>query len=196
MDQKFTGIIQQWLDTPDTERDYVLGALYLLKLTGNHVMHNNYIAKIDNDTTRRAIEYNLQKYYNFRIAQLTHEQVEEMARKAEKIADELHLGDTEEKSGEEDNTNEDGKQKAWKPGKRDDHDSLPEEIAACYVENLDVLRRMREIHLQLRFLSGLGPTKEICPDSDRYPFLKELIALDNQYHSNWDRYDHFVNGQE
>ena len=190
MDQKFTGIIQQWLDTPDTERDYVLGALYLLKLTGNHVMHNNYIAKIDNDTTRRAIEYNLQKYYNFRIAQLTHEQVEEMARKAEKIADELHLDEAEK------NEEEDGKRKTWKPGKRDDHDQLPEEIAACYVENLDVLRRMREIHLQLRFLSGLGPTKEICPDSDRYPFLKELIALDKQYHSNWDKYDHFVIGQE
>ncbi|WP_407403666.1 hypothetical protein [Sodaliphilus sp.] len=192
MDQKFTGIIQQWLDTPDTERDYVLGALYLLKLTGNHVMHNNYIAKIDNDTTRRAIEYNLQKYYNFRIVQLTHEQVEEMARKAEKIADELHFDDEEEKSGEEDNADEDGKQKSWKPGKRDDHDELPEEIQALYVENLSLLRQMRELHLELRHLSGMGSNKSVCQDSDRYPFLKELIACDKKYHDNWKQYDQYV----
>ena len=48
---------------------------------------------------------------------------------------------------------------------------------------------MRELHLQLRKLSTANVT---CPDSERYPFLKELIALDKQLHENWDRYDHFV----
>ncbi|MDE5843677.1 MAG: hypothetical protein K2H35_08090 [Muribaculaceae bacterium] len=35
-------------------------------------------------------------------------------------------------------------------GKRVDHDSLPDEIKAKYVENLSLLQRMRELHLRLR----------------------------------------------
>ena len=76
-----------------------------------------------------------------------------------------------------------------KTGKRDDHDSLPDEIKAKYVENLSILQRMRELHLKLRSLSlDTAP----CPDSERYPFLKELIELDKKMHANWEEYDHFV----
>ena len=76
-----------------------------------------------------------------------------------------------------------------KTGKRDDHDSLPDEIKAKYVENLSILQRMRELHLKLRSLS-LDTVP--CPDSERYPFLKELIDLDKKMHANWEEYDHFV----
>lgn len=78
----------------------------------------------------------------------------------------------------------------FRKGKRADHDQLPEEIQARYVENLDLLRRMRELHLRLRSLSI---EQVSCPDNERYPFLKELIALDKQLHENWNVYDHFVN---
>ncbi len=74
-------------------------------------------------------------------------------------------------------------------GKREDHDSLPDEIKAKYVENLSLLQRMRELHLRLRSLSLDNAT---CPDSERYPFLKELISLDKKLHSNWEAYDHYV----
>jgi len=33
-----------------------------------------------------------------------------------------------------------------------------------------------------------------CPDSERYPFLKEIIALDKKRVENWDIYDHFIIG--
>ena len=76
-----------------------------------------------------------------------------------------------------------------KTGKRIDHDSLPDEIKVKYVENLSILQRMRELHLKLRSLSlDTAP----CPDSERYPFLKELIELDKKMHANWEEYDHFV----
>jgi len=55
-------------------------------------------------------------------------------------------------------------------GKRSDHDQLPEDIQAKYVENLSLLQRMRELHLRLRTMSTEDST---CPDSERYPFLKE-----------------------
>jgi hypothetical protein len=76
----------------------------------------------------------------------------------------------------------------WKSGKRADHDTLPSEIQALYVENASIMKRMRELHLKLRTLSGAEAT---CPDSDRYPFLKEIITLDKQYHNNWKLYDSY-----
>jgi hypothetical protein len=81
----------------------------------------------------------------------------------------------------------------FRKGKREDHDRLPDEIQACYVENLSLLQQMRELHLHLR---NLSLDNAPCPDSDRYPFLKELIRLDKKMHENWDRYDHYIISDE
>ena len=37
IDHKFTEKIKQWLEKPEDERDYSVGALYLLKLSGGCV---------------------------------------------------------------------------------------------------------------------------------------------------------------
>ena len=177
-ENKFTELIKQWLDTPADERDYTVGALYLLKLSGNQIMYRNIMA----NPSRKAefIEYNIRKYYNFRVQALTHAQVEEMQKQVDVIAQE-HFSLEEESPA-----------KDFKKGKREDHDSLPDEIQALYVENLSIVQRMREVHLKLRSLSTDNAT---CPDSERYPFLKELIELDKRLHSNWEQYDHFVGTQ-
>ena len=177
-DNKFTELIKQWLDTPADERDYTVGALYLLKLSGNQIMYRNIMA----NPSRKAefIEYNIRKYYNFRVQALTHAQVEEMQKQVDVIAQE-HF------SLEKNNPAKD-----FKKGKRDDHDDLPDDIQALYVENLSIVQRMREVHLKLRSLSTEDST---CPDSERYPFLKELIELDKRLHSNWELYDHYVGTQ-
>lgn len=174
MDHKFTEQIKAWLETPAAERDYTVGALYLLKLSGNKIMYMNLVAALDR--RHDVIEYQLQKYYNFRVAALTHAQVEEMAAQVETIvAEHIPLAA---KADE-----------APAKGKREDHDALPDEIKACFVENLSILQRMRELHLRLRSLSLETAT---CPDSERYPFLKELISLDKKLHANWEKYDHYV----
>ena len=173
MDHKFTQLIKQWLETPSDQRDYSVGALYLLKLSGNQIMYRNIIAQLDR--RHDFVDYQIQKYYNFRVQALTHAQVEEMQQQVDVIvAEHISLAA---------NADE------HKTGKRDDHDSLPDEIKAKYVENLSILQRMRELHLKLRSLSlDTAP----CPDSERYPFLKELIELDKKMHANWEEYDHFV----
>ena len=178
LDNKFTELIQKWLETPTDERDYAVGALYLLKLSGNQIMYRNIMA---NPTSKAEfIEYNIRKYYNFRVQALTHYQVEEMQKQVDVIAKE-HFSLEEESPA-----------KDFKKGKREDHDSLPDEIQALYVENLSIVQRMREVHLKLRSLSTDNAS---CPDSERYPFLKELIELDKRLHSNWEQYDHFVGTQ-
>ena len=173
MDNKFTELIKQWLETPSNQRDYSVGALYLLKLSGNQIMYRNVVAQLDR--RHDFVDYQIQKYYNFRVQALTHAQVEEMQQQVDMIvAEHISLAA---------NADE------HKTGKRDDHDSLPDEIKAKYVENLSILQRMRELHLKLRSLSlDTAP----CPDSERYPFLKELIDLDKKMHANWEEYDHFV----
>ena len=174
MDHKFTQKIREWLEQPHDERDYSVGALYLLKLSGNQIMYKSIISQIDR--RHDVVEYQLQKYYNFRVQALTHAQVEEMSAQVETIvAEHIPLAATADEQPQK--------------GKRADHDSLPDEIKAKYIENLSLLQRMRELHLRLRSLSLENST---CPDSERYPFLKELIALDKKLHANWEAYDHYV----
>lgn len=174
MDHKFTELIGKWLNTHPDERDYSVGALYLLKLSGNQILYKNIVAALDR--RHDVIEYQLQKYYNFRVQALTHAQVEEMAAQVETIvAEHISLAA---KADE-----------APAKGKRHDHDTLPDEIKAKYVENLSLLQRMRELHLRLRSLSL---DNSPCPDSERYPFLKELISLDKKLHANWEAYDRYV----
>ena len=164
MDHKFTEQIKEWLEAPEDKRDYTVGALYLLKLSGNQIMYKNIIRCIN--SRKQFVEYQLQKYYNFRVAALTHAQVEEMSAKVDTIAEDDR-----------------------RTGKRADHDSLPDDVKAKFVENLSILQRMRELHLRLRSLSLDNAT---CPDSERFPFLKELISLDKKLHANWEAYDHYV----
>ena len=89
MDHKFTEQIKNWLEQPESERDYTVGALYLLKLSGNKIMYMNLVANLER--RHDFVEYQLQKYYNFRVQALTHAQVEEMAAEVETIAEEHAL---------------------------------------------------------------------------------------------------------
>ena len=176
MDKEFTNKLQTWLSLPREDRDWDEGALMLLQLTGNKIMYRN--LSVNPEGKANFIEGKLQQYLEFRLAELTHEQVKEMQQTVEEIVKE-HI---EFKS-------DDNEAKNFKAGKRADHDTLPEEIQALYVENLDIVHRMRELHLKLRTMSTTDST---CADSDRYPFLKEFIKLDKKLHDNWNVYDHFV----
>ena len=180
MDKQFTEQLQLWLNQSREERDWDAGALMLLQLSGNKIMYHN--ISVNPIGKAEFIEGKLQQYLDFRLAELTHEQVKEMQQQVADIVKER----TEFKS-------DDNEAKSFKAGKRADHDSLPDEIKALYVENLDLVHRMRELHLKLRTMSTADSA---CADSDRYPFLKEFIKLDKKLHDNWNVYDHFVTKEE
>lgn len=175
-DPQFTAKLQEWVNTPDEQKDWDEGAIMLLQLSGNKIMYHN--ISVNPKGKAEFIKGQLQKYLGFRLQQLTHEQVDEMQAKVEVIVKEVIKPESEFAD--------------FKAGKRADHDTLPDEIKVLYAENLDIVHRMRELHLKLRSLSLADAT---CPDSERYPFLKEIIALDKKLHENWDNYDHYVTGQ-
>ncbi len=83
MDNNFTRLIKAWLETPADERDYNVGALYLLKLSSNQIMYRNLIANPKGKA--EFIEYQIRKYYNFRVQALTHEEVEDMQKQVDVI---------------------------------------------------------------------------------------------------------------
>ena len=215
MDEKFTQQMQAWLDTPKEKRDLAAGAMMVLKCNNNKILYQNVIRAPKRHA--EVIEYNIKKWLKFRLQKKTHAEVEAMAASVKAIVakhelnkiestdkrdkpdtDGIAVGEGED--GMADNVGKDAKasktgnaynaDKAQNQvGKRADHDMLPLEVQALYVENLDILRRMREVHLRLRTMTEKMKDGEMCPDSDRYPFLKELIELDKKYHSNWETYD-------
>lgn len=179
MDNIINSKLQSWLN--DDNRTIADGCLLLLQLENNQIHYQNLLRHPNKEAVMKYLISELQKRLTVRLANITHEEVARMDQQVKVIVEE-HFAYQDVSQGGTSN-------KELRKGKRADHDQLPEEIQALYVENMDLLRRMREVHLKLRSLS----TEHVsCPDNERYPFLKEIIALDKQLHENWKTYDHYV----
>ena len=175
MNESFNLKLQEWVN--DEKRTVEDGCLLLLQLEGNRIHYDNLMRYPYKDKLMKYLLSELSRRLKTRLVKVTHQQVTEMQDKVKAIVSE-HFSEERKKEVEE-----------FRKGKRADHDELPDEIQALYVENLSLLQRMREVHLQLRKMSD---EKVSCPDSERYPFLKEMIELDKKLHENWDGYDHYV----
>lgn len=158
--------IQAWLDTPPAERSLEVGAILMLQSNRNRTLHQNVLKRAN----FAKIEYELIKYMGDKYKKCD-------APTVEKLEEELTIVST--------------TQKEESTGKREDHDALPHDIQAIYSRNSEVYARMRSLHERLKVLSGNGFTP--C---DRFPHLKELLALDTELRLNWDKYDNYVIGSE
>lgn len=179
MNNKLTERLQDFLDTPREDRDWNEGAILLLQLTNNTIMYRN--LSINPKGKAEFIEGKLRAFLKARREVEAHDEVIILQEQVNAIIENR----TEFK--------EDNEAKEFKAGKRADHDRLPEDIQALYVENLDLVHRMRELHLRLRLLSD--STKQV-PAAERKLLLDEFINLDKKLHANWDAYDHFVTKAE
>lgn len=172
---KLTEQLEAFLATPRESRDWNAGALLLLQLTNNPILYRN--ISLNPKGKADFIEGKLQQFLKSRKALEAHKEIEDKQQQVNTII-------AQRTEFKENNPAAD-----FKAGKRADHDSLPETIQSLYVENLDIVHRMRELHLKLRLLSDT--TKQV-PDSERKPLLDEFISLDKKLHDNWNTYDHFV----
>ena len=181
MDKNLTDKLRQFLETPNEQKDWNAGAILLLQLTNNPIMYRN--ISLNPKGKADFILGKLQQFLKARCEIENHNEVMSLQSTVNEIVTQRT-----EFSNADTNPATD-----FKAGKRADHDSLPDNIQALYVENLDIVHRMRELHLQLRKLSD--STKTI-PDSERKPLLDEFIALDKKLHDNWNTYDHYVANAE
>lgn len=172
---ELTSQVQAWLDTDPAERDIAAGALLLKRINRNQILYNNIIR---NPVAKAPLlEYHLQRILKTRLIDITREEVRQMMTQVDAISQQHGL-DRQERT-------------PFQNGKRADHDELPDEVKQLYVDNADIMRRMREAHTRLRMIT---PQNSTCPDSDRYPFAKAIIEYDRQYRDNWNAYDHYVKG--
>lgn len=172
---ELTPQIKKWLDTAPEDRDIKAGAELLLRVNRNRILYNNILR----NPARHAatLEYQMKKILKQRLVDTTHEEVARMMVQVDSIASKH--GMTRKPRSE------------FQRGKRADHDQLPPDVQQLYVDNADIMRRMREAHTRLRMINSTNST---CPDSDRYPLAKDIIRLDLQYRDNWNLYDHYVKG--
>lgn len=169
----------QWRESPEESRDYSEGLRLLADASGNR----SYLFSIrDPEKRKDFIDYQLTKYIKLVVSDIQVAEVREMEKKVDEIIkDNLSLDEEKEDAGHR--------------GIRDDHESLPDDIKALYVENLDLLRQIREIHLKLRMITSEEFQKRkdgYCYEADRRPLLSQIIALDKKMHENWKAYDSFV----
>ena len=69
-------------------------------------------------------------------------------------------------------------------GIREDHLLLPAPIQRCYNENSELFLRVRKLHEALKLMDAAKP----C---DRFPYVSELLSLDDQISKNWKTYDSY-----
>lgn len=166
--QELTLKIKEILDTPDDKVNVGEAALVLLKINRNRTLHDNIVRR----GNVGKLKYELQKIYDYRFNSESAEEVKVLEKKAVTIIQQtLSVNQKIEESETK--------------GKRSDHDNLPDEVKAKYLENFNIFPRMRKLHEQLKLMVNA----KAC---DRYPFLKELKELDTQLRKNWDEYDAFV----
>lgn len=172
MDAKLTEALQRWLDTAPEQRDAAVGNELLLRFSGNKIRFRN----ISHNPARhiKVLEYELGKYLKFRLAKINHEEFTRLHAEAEK-AWQANFG-----------REESAKTTKLQKGRRADHDSLPEDIRRLYEEIPELRQKMRLVHTRLENLSD---AELVCPDSDRYPFVVELLKLNRHIRDNWATYD-------
>lgn len=176
MDNKFTEKIQQWLDTPVSARDVIAGATMLLQLNRNRILHANIVRHPERFMGK--LEYELRKHLKIRIDGHTLQEVVKMEREVvPAVALSLDKGVPAEPS-------EDDEEQKRYIGRREDHDTLPENIQALYERNGEVYAKLKETFETLKHM-------EKAQACDRYEHLKMLRELDDEYRANWEKYDHY-----
>lgn len=169
----FIDEIKTVLDTPKQDIDIEKAALLLLKMNRNKILYKNIIRKKLVD----KLLYELNKIYNTHVQSHLLVKTAKMEVSVQEIVEKIPEITQAEAPTPGNNVK----------GKREDHDELPDEIQAYYLENFDILRRMRKTHEQLKLMNDKRP----C---DRYPYLSELLELDTQLRGNWHHYDTYIIG--
>lgn len=168
-DPQITKQLQDFVNSDEEKRDYKAGALLLLKISGNKIEYQNNINNLE--SKKAHILKRLRQTLEFRLAALTKEQVAEMKAKAAQIVNDIP-----------ENENK------YALGKRLDHDLLPEDVQAAYKEVNVILQKQKQLHLKIR---SLALAEAPCPDSELYPFVKDMIEYDKKRLSLWKKYDNF-----
>lgn len=179
-DPKVTQAIQDWLNTPQDERDIRAGAELMLSLNRNRALYNSLLKNPAKFAPH--LEYELKKFLKLRLANMA---VADVVRMEASV-----IPSVEKTIGSQvpviDSSHE-LQQASVQRGRRADHDSLPDEIKALWETNGVRYRKIVLLYNELKAMNDSAP----C---DRYEKLVLLDELDKTYRANLERYDNFIAG--
>ena len=143
MDEKLTHKIQDYLDTPPSERDVVAGATLLLSLNRNKILFQNVIRKPEKFADK--VEYELRKHLKIRLDGKTVSDIALMnitvIPSAQRIIDGgVPVLDVDDEFPEANVAK----------GRRMDHDRLPPEIQRLWTDNGALWFKIKELFEQLK----------------------------------------------
>lgn len=177
LDPVITNKVQEWLNTPDPERDIKEGATLMLQLNRNRALYNSVMMRPDK--FRAKLEYELKKYLLMRLDNMTASDVssmeaEIMPRVQQTVAEAPVIS-----------TDAELPAASLARGKRPDHDSLPAHIRELWESNGQRHRNIVILFNELKAMADAQP----C---DRYEKLRLLDEADKKYRSNLQKYDDYV----
>lgn len=176
-DPKITKAVQDWLNTPEPERDIKAGADLMLSLNRNRALYNSIMRRPDKFLPK--LVYELKKHLKMRLDNMA---VADVVRFEALVMPSVRLTiDNHVEISSEDELPEGTVAK----GRRADHDSLPEDIRQLWDSNADRYRKIIILFNELKAMHDAQP----C---DRYEKLVILDELDKTYRANLEKYDKFV----
>lgn len=177
LDPKVTQQIQDWLNTPEADRDIFAGAELMLSLNRNRALYNSVLRRPDK--FKDKLVYELKKHLRIRLDNLT---TAEVASLEEKI-----IPRVKETVGNPPAISADAElpEGSIAKGRRADHDSLPSEIQDLWNSNEQRYRRIVILFNEIKAMADAQP----C---DRYEKLRILDDLDKTYRLNLEKYDAYV----
>lgn len=164
VDNKLTDAIRSWLEREESEQSISEGAELLLRLNRNRILYQSIIRR----QLRDKLVYELKKHLDIRLAGYTLQQVGELDKDVKQLG-------------------ESTKGFTYEKGKRSDHDELPEQIRQMFEAAHIKMVEMRHLHEKLKLMEADEP----C---DRFPFLKSLMTLHEEYRSLYNKYDEYRDG--
>lgn len=190
IDENFTKEIQEWLSTPDSQKDIPAGANLLLRINRNRIFYTNVLARPQKFLSK--LKYELQKHLKYRLDRKTLDEVVKMNREvipsAKETLNTVLVDDTGQHYPVIDAEQDLPQEGLIVKGKRSDHEQLPTDIQQLWTGCADLYFRIKQLFETLKTMEKEEP----C---DRYEYLKQLDELDKKYRQNLNIYDHYVIGQ-
>ncbi len=176
-DPILTQRVQDWLNTPEENRDITEGATLYLQLSRNRALYNSVLRKPEK--FRPKLIYELRKYLRIRLDNMAMSDIVELESRVmplvEQTIDELPTVMADDEFPEA----------MVACGRRSDHNSLPDDIKDLWESNRDRYRRIVLLFNELKAMAGAAP----C---DRYEKLQILAELDRVYRDNLRAYDSYT----
>lgn len=176
-DISVTRAVQEWLNTPEAERDIIKGADLMLSLNRNRALYNSIMRHPDKFTPK--LVYELRKFLKMRLDNMA---VADVVKMENDVMPRVALTVS---APPEPPIDAELPEAIIARGRRADHDSLPVEIRELWDSNA---ARHQHIVILFNELKSMGD----CPPCDRYEKLAVLDALDKKYRTNLMAYDSYV----